>query len=90
MGESDRKMAFQYLPSQAAHAAFPFARVRRNSEDRPESHLVELTLLGHALDAESERIILLDSFYTEIEPSSIVTNCCIGHSISGKPTVKEL
>ena len=88
--EGDREVTFQDLPPETAHATFPLHRVGRHAENRAKAHLVELTLLGHAFDRESECVAVLDSSYTEVEPSSIVTNGCVRHSVTGKPAVKEL
>ena len=83
-------MAFKYLPFQAAITAFPFHWIWRHSENGTQTHFVQLTLLGHALYRESECVILLDSSHAEIEPSSVVANCCVRHPVTGKPAVKVL
>lgn len=90
MSECDRETGIFRSPRANALTLFPFHRVGLDPVDRPQSHLVQLALLGHAFNRERARVTVLDSFHAEIEPCAKVAHICVRQSIPVHVTVEKL
>ena len=82
MGESDTEAGIFISPLQRALTPLPFHRVRMNTIDRTQPHLVELALLSHSFNRESHCVTILYALHAEIEPGSIVTNVAVRQPVA--------
>ena len=60
------------VPGQGPLAPLPLHWVGADSVDGPKSHLVKLTLRGHAPNIEGQRLPILCSLHAEVKPRVIV------------------
>ena len=80
--ELDLEVLLVIVPGEQTLAPFPLHGVGADAIDRPQAHLVELALLGHALDVEVESLATLDTPNTEVEPTVVVASLGVRQPIT--------